>query len=267
MDIDLLRTFLEVRRLGNFHSAAENLHVTQAADIRPTPAGEQLVPAAESIITTWIRARQEIGLTRQDGPSLSVAATAGVWDLYGDVCLRHMNGMWPETSFKADVLSDDLMVKRLLAQTTDLAFLTAACELEYLNCEAVTSFELALHTTGLKSLEQVLGEPYVYVEWGREVGPAYMNKLGFRQRPALSAGDHLIARNFLEVNGGSAFLPIMPAESDSKLQVITDSPRVRREIFALWHNKNPSQALIGEIVETLRSGNAAASDSISSSRG
>ena len=31
MDIDLLRTFLEVRRLGNFRSAAENLHVTQAA--------------------------------------------------------------------------------------------------------------------------------------------------------------------------------------------------------------------------------------------
>jgi DNA-binding transcriptional LysR family regulator len=178
-----------------------------------------------------------------------------------------MNDTWPETSFTADVLSEDLMVKRLVAQTMDLAFLITACELEHLNCEAVSSFELALHTTGLKSLEQVLGESYVYVEWGRDVGPTVIKKLGFRQQPVLSTGDHLIARNFLEANGGSAFLPTMPAGSDSRLQVIAGSPRVKREIFALWHSKNPSQALIGEIVDTLRARCAAASAPISSNRG
>lgn len=274
MDIDLLRTFLEVRRLGNFRSASENLHVSQAAvsqrikhlesmlnsplfireknNIYTTPVGEQLAPAAESIIATWAQVRQEIGFTPQVGPILSLAAKAGAWDLFGNSCLPYLHATWPVLSFKADILSEELIVKRLLAQVLDLAFLVSGCELEYLKCEAVASFELALHSSSAKTLEQASLEPYVYVEWGRDVAAMYSGQLGFEHQPRLHMGDHLIARDFLENNGGSAFLPVIGGSSKSGLEVIPDSPRIRREIFASWHKKNPSRALIDEIVAALQ---------------
>ena len=82
MDLELLRTFLEVERLRHFGHAAEALHLTQAAvssrikrleailgvpvfdrarrDIRLTPAGVRLVRYSERLIAHWRKARQDV---------------------------------------------------------------------------------------------------------------------------------------------------------------------------------------------------------------
>ena len=279
MDIDLLRTFLEVRRLGNFRSAAENLHVTQAAvsqrikhlesildaplfvreknNIYATHASEQLVPAAESIIETWLQARQEIGLIPQFGSALSIGASAGAWDLYGNSCLSYLHEKWTDMSLKAEILSEDLIIKRLLAQVLDLAFLISSCDAEYLECEIVASFELVLHSASSKTLEQALSEPYFQVEWGRDIATVSSSELGFEQQPRLQFSDHVIARNFLESNVGSAFLPIVEGTSKSGAKTVEGSPRLQRNVFATWHKRNPNQASIEEIVTALQTTSAA----------
>ncbi|MGD8941462.1 MAG: LysR family transcriptional regulator, partial [Gammaproteobacteria bacterium] len=84
MDIGILKTFLEVYRTRHFGQAAENLFLTQSAvsarirlleqtvgvplftrnrnNIELTPAGQKLLKHAETILTTWNRARQEIAI-------------------------------------------------------------------------------------------------------------------------------------------------------------------------------------------------------------
>ena len=81
MDTELLKTFLEVSRTRHFGRAAESLYLTQSAvsfrirqlenqlganlftrhrnNIRLTPAGERLLPYAESLMNTgsWRRRR------------------------------------------------------------------------------------------------------------------------------------------------------------------------------------------------------------------
>lgn len=82
MDIELLRTFLEVRRTLHFGRAAEAMFLTQAAvsarikmlenllgvklfirdrrDIKLTPEGNRLIPRADLLISEWRKVRQEI---------------------------------------------------------------------------------------------------------------------------------------------------------------------------------------------------------------
>ena len=84
MDIELLKTFLEVRRTRHFGKAAENLFLTQAAvsarirqlerllgvklfirsrnNIQLTSEGERLVGHAQTVLLAWSRARQELAL-------------------------------------------------------------------------------------------------------------------------------------------------------------------------------------------------------------
>ena len=285
MDIDLLRTFLEVRRLGSFRSAAENLHVTQAAvsqrikhlesilnaplfvreknNIYPTPAGELLVASAESIIGTWNRAQQEIGFTPQTGPSLSIAAKNGVWDLYGIKSLRYIADTWSQLSLTAEILGEDLIVKRLVAQTVDLSFLVTPCDLNYLDCEMVGSFDLTLYSTRAKTIAEAALEPYVYVEWGRDVEAAYASELGFLQPPVLRTSDHLIARRFLESGTGSAMLPLASSAAKSTLRVVPEAPIIKRGLYVAWHKQSPHQDLIKDLVAALHVRFDPALDSIS----
>ncbi len=80
MDTELLKTFLEVSRTRHFGRAAESLYLTQSAvsfrirqlenqlganlftrhrnNIRLTPAGERLLPYAESLMMTWQLAKK-----------------------------------------------------------------------------------------------------------------------------------------------------------------------------------------------------------------
>lgn len=103
MDTELLKTFLEVSRTRHFGRAAESLYLTQSAvsfrirqlenqlganlftrhrnNIRLTPAGERLLPYAESLINTWQLAKKEVVRTLQH-TELSIGATALLWEAY-----------------------------------------------------------------------------------------------------------------------------------------------------------------------------------------
>ena len=272
MDIDLLRTFLEVRRLGNFHSAAENLHVTQAAvsqrvkhlesilnaplfvreknNIYPTPAGEQLVSTAESILSAWNQARHDIGSLPSNNTQLSLAAQPGAWDLCGKTLLGVLKQERPTVSFQVDQLSDDAIAKRIVRQTLDLGFGFTQHSNEIINCVAVRDFEIALYSSTEMSMSQVVAQPNVYVDWGREARALY-DELKFQQPPGLQTRDHCIARDYLDTHGGVAFLPINPNRRASKLKLVSKSPKLRRTVYALWHSAAQEQVLFATIVESL----------------
>ena len=102
MDIELLRTFMEVNRTRHFGEAAEALHLTQAAvsarikqlesilgvrlfdrlkrDIRLTPEGHRLLRYADMLISGWRKARQDVsagGAAQQ----LAIGGSVRLWDV------------------------------------------------------------------------------------------------------------------------------------------------------------------------------------------
>ena len=101
MDIDLIKTFLEVSRTRHFGRAANNLFVTSAAvsariklmesqlgvelfirhrgNVRLTSEGERLLPYAETMLETWARAVQEVRLQPELDARVHIGATSGLW--------------------------------------------------------------------------------------------------------------------------------------------------------------------------------------------
>jgi DNA-binding transcriptional LysR family regulator len=272
MDIDLLHTFLEVRRLGNFHSAAENLHVTQAAvsqrikhletilttplfvreknNIYPTAAGEQLVSTAESILEAWNQARRDIGRLPSTSAQLSLAAEPGAWELIGKSSLGMLTREWPELSLRADQLGEDVIAKRIRRQTLDIGLVFNRISHENVNCVAVFEFEIALYSSSATRIDQVAAQPNIYVEWGPEVNSLHEG-IRFQQAPCLQTRDHMVARDYLETHPGVAFLPVGSNPRASKLKLVSKSPRLRRQVFALWHNESTQREFFAAIAGSL----------------
>ncbi|MGR9091481.1 MAG: LysR family transcriptional regulator [Gammaproteobacteria bacterium] len=267
MDIDLLRTFLEVRRLGNFRAAADNLHVTQAAvsqrikhlesvmnarlfireknNIYATPAGEQLVGAAETILSTWQQAKSSIGEDLDGGPGISLAAPAGVWPLFGHALLAELAEVRTDLTFSAETQSEAQILKRLHAQTLDLALLVAAPESDVLDSAAVATVTLSLQAREARCVQDVSARDYIHVNWGKTIRMRLAAAVAMRGTPRVSASDHVIAENFVAGSGGFALLPEPPAQG---LRTIEGSPRLQCEVRALWHRRNPLDALIAGLL-------------------
>ena len=103
MDIELLKTFLEVNRTKHFGKAAENLYLTQAAvsarikqleahignplftryrnNLQLTSIGDRLVKHAETILIAWDQALADTQLKDNQRKVLVLGASSGLWDL------------------------------------------------------------------------------------------------------------------------------------------------------------------------------------------
>lgn len=102
MNLSQLETFLAVARRGNFHAAARQLHVTQAAvsarvkqleeilDVRLfergrrgatlTEAGKFLLSGAESIVNTWTAISKDARQRYSDRILLRLGGQLSIWD-------------------------------------------------------------------------------------------------------------------------------------------------------------------------------------------
>ncbi|MGH8833352.1 MAG: LysR family transcriptional regulator, partial [Polaromonas sp.] len=101
MDINLARTFLKIVETRSFLRAAERLHVTQtsvSARVRTleellgrklfvrnkagaalTPAGEQFLPHATTLVQVWERARHQVAVPAGRRAVLAVGCEISLW--------------------------------------------------------------------------------------------------------------------------------------------------------------------------------------------
>ena len=154
MDLELLRTFLEVSRTRHFGQAAEALHLTQAAvsarikslesildvrlfdrvkrDIRLTPEGNRLLRHANLLIAEWRKTRQEItagGAVAQ----LSVGGGVRVWDVLLHNWLIYLRKARPDIALIVESHSPEVMTRKLLDGVLDLAFMLEPAQLDVLH--------------------------------------------------------------------------------------------------------------------------------------
>ena len=133
MDIELLRTFLEVSRLRHFGRAGEKLYVTQSAvsarirqleatlgvplftrnrnDIRLTAEGQRLVKHAETIVSAWVRARQETELGPAYSSALAVGAMWDLWEVLLNRWLPAVRDSFPEIALQIESHAAEVLVR------------------------------------------------------------------------------------------------------------------------------------------------------------
>ena len=270
MDIDLLRTFLEVHRTRHFGRAAENLFLSQSAisarirhledqvgaplftrdrnDIRLTAVGKRLLPHAESIVTAWHRARQEVTLGADMEQSLSVAGTPSMWDILMQDWLLKIYREMPDVALTADVAGPNELLRRLLDGTIDMALTFESPQVVRLNVVELKSIPLVLISSdeGIDAAK-ALEENYLLVDWGTSFLTTHARNFKDCPSPRLRIGLGRIAYDFLLNEGGSAYLaePMVRKDlDDERLFLVKDAPVIERSVYAVYPERSDNSDAI-----------------------
>jgi DNA-binding transcriptional LysR family regulator len=274
MDIDLLKTFLEIHQTRHFGKAADNLFLTQSTvssrihqleevvgaslftrtrnDIRLTPAGERLLKYAENIIITWNRAQQEIAVDNEDVIPFNIAGVPSLWDIVLQEWLHQLARGNSELAIHADVFTSDIIVRRLLDNTLDLGFAFEAPQHSALAYRQIMSVPLILVSTVRGStLEMAMENDYVLVDWGNSFATAHARHFPNIPSPAMRLGRGRMALDYLLECGGSAYMAepmVNQAIKRKKLYKVKNAPVIERSASAIY---DPNSDRIDTILQLL----------------
>lgn len=276
MDTELLRTFLEVGKTRHFGRAAESLYLTQSAvsfrirqlesqlgsplfsrqrgNVHLTPAGERLLPYAESILQTWGRARQDVSLSENYMEQVSLGASSSVWELGGiSDWINESHQALPEVAFRMESVSRQDIVRALLEKSIDMALLGDPPKVEGFKLKQVASFEFKLVSTQPDvNFNQLPSIPLAYLDWSTRFSIEHARIAELQKTPLLHASSSNVIVKFLSANAGLAYLPepVVSKHIDSgKLFIVEDSPVMEQSLYLCWNEDNDKVNLINQLAK------------------
>lgn len=274
MDVELLRTFIEIMETGHFVRAAERLNVTQSTVSarvkelearlgRPlfvrgrsravlTAAGRHFRPHAEAMLRSWRRARQEVGLPETFETVLSVGGQYTLWDRVLQLWVAEMRRAEPGVALRAEVARPDELTRLLLEGGLDIAVLYAPQPRAGLRIEPLLEERLVLVST--RKTEVWPGDSgYVMVDWGAEFGNDHAAAFPDIDTPALTVGLGALGLNHILREGGGAYFPyrvIQPYLAAGDLHLVATAPEFTRPAYVAWQNRE--DPVLARAVDRLR---------------
>ncbi len=274
MDIELLRTFLEVNRTRHFGEAAKALHLTQAAvsarikqlelmlgvklfdrmkrDIRLTPEGHRLTRYADALISGWRKARQDVSLGGA-AQQLAIGGSLRLWDVVLQDWFLSLRKTMPEMAIIAESHSPDLLTRRLLDGLLDVAFMLEPPQIELLRVRKVALMQLVLVSSEMdQTPDEALGDSYLMVDWGLAHALEHRRTFPDAPEPLVRIGQARIALQHLLHIGGSAYLPARMVADDiatGQLHLIQDAPIFEHTAYAVLPVRSTKTDLIKEALE------------------
>lgn len=278
MDIGILKTFLEVYRTRHFGQAADNLFLTQSAvsarirlleqtvgvplftrnrnNIELTPAGQKLLKHAETILTTWNRARQEIAIEDNAQIPLAVGGVPSMWDILLQHWLNELLSLNQQLSVHAEVHGSEMLIKRLVDGLLDVVFMFEPVQMPEIMVEEVRPIQLIM-VSSLRDhkASQAVTENYVFVDWGTSFSITHAQHFPDIPPPKLHVQLGRLAQSFLLSCGGTAFLAEAMVEEELKtgqLFLVQDAPVIKRMAYAAFSPRSDQREIIESTLQSLR---------------
>ena len=278
MDIDLLKTFLELNRTRHFGRAAENLFISQSAvsarikqledsigaplftrdrnNIQLTAVGEKMVRHADAIVMAWGRVKQDVILQDAMTDSLVIAGVPSLWDVFMQTWLTKMYSALRKTAIHAEVLGQDQLLRQLLNGTVELGFGFESPRIGELQVDEIMQFELIMVSseTGITA-EKALSNNYVQVNWGTSFATAHVRHFPNAPAARLHVGVGRIAREFLLSSSGSAYIAEPMVRDDisaRRLHRVENAPVIHRTAFAMYKPGSDKQSMINRAIKLAR---------------
>ncbi|PCK29784.1 LysR family transcriptional regulator [Pseudoalteromonas piscicida] len=277
MDIDLLKTFVEVVKTRHFGRAAENLYITQSAvsfrirqleqslgvnlfirqrnNIQLTAPGERLLPHAKMILTGMQRAKVDVALANNMHKQLSLSGTANIWDAFLQFGINHIVSAMPGVSLVAEVKAQQESTRLLLERTLDLAVLFDPPKVDELVVKPISDLAIIpVSTFDTVSKEDFFDNQYVYVDWGTAFSLWHAKQFTGATPPYFRTSTGRIALDLILQCGGSAFVPealALESIEAGRLFQVNDVESNSREIFVAYHKDNDQLEQIETIVNLL----------------
>jgi DNA-binding transcriptional LysR family regulator len=260
MDIELLRTFLEVVRTRHFGKAAAELCVTQSAvsarirqleqtlgkplftrhrnNIQLTAEGRQLRKHAETIVQVWSRARQETGLGTDFTRGLATGALLDLWNTTLAGWLPLLREQMPDTALQVETGTSDTLIRKLLDSVLDLVILFEPPRVPELELRELAMINLVLAATQPEqTVETALGTGYIMVDWGTAFTLHHARHYPDMPTPALHMNQGVLARNYLQQVEGAAYLPEQMLNDDPSgrpLYKVQSAAVIERPVYGVF---------------------------------
>jgi DNA-binding transcriptional LysR family regulator len=276
MDLELLKTFLEVHRVSHFGKAAENLFVTPSAvsarirqleehlgvslfsrtrnNIHLTEAGERLLGHASSMVNAWDKARYEILSGVDPVRKLSILAVPSLWDTVLLPRVASLRKEKPELLLRLGAMPSDMIWRKLQQNQADLGFIVEPHAGPELQIHESGSLELVLVTNrSRQTLDSVVHNDYIMVDWGGSFMTRHAALFPDAPVPATWVSTGRIAFDLLLAGAGcGCYLPEVMVNSAVKarrLFRVKPAPTIRLSIYAahpVWASEQ--EELIGGLL-------------------
>lgn len=277
MDTEVLKTFLEVTRTLHFGKAARNLFITQSAvsarvrqleenigvplfsrarhQIHLTAAGRKMVDRAETILSAWNSARQEIVLADEGGAELVIAGPPSLCDFLLRDSLSKAYRHFSDLRLSVEVYQPEELLRRLGDGAVDLALLFEPPRLFDLHVEQIATIPMVMVSTrpGISAAEAVT-RAYVLVNWDESFRIAHAKLFPSLPAPAVRLDLARAAHEFLLEYGGAAYLPQSLVTHDlrrRRLHRIKDAPAVELNACAVFRHGNEKQGSLTRLLALL----------------
>lgn len=277
MDLELLRTFLELNRTRHFRRTAEALHLTQAAvssrlkalettlgvtlferskrEMRLTPEGARLIRHSERLMAGWRVARQDVSLA-DASEQLVVGGSLRLWDVLLQSWLHDLRRANPSMAIIAESQTPEVLTRRLIDGTLDVAIMLEPAQLDIMQIRRVSALEfVCVSNSSDLHIEQALRHGYLFVDWGLSFGLDH--RRAFPDAPeAMTRVSHAkMAYEYIISVGGSAYLPKRMVEKDLEfglLHLVSDAPVFERQAYATFPVRSPRLELIEKSLQMIR---------------
>jgi DNA-binding transcriptional LysR family regulator len=272
MDITAARTFLEIVKTGSFVRAAANLNVTQTtvsarvrvleeqldrqlfvrnkAGARLTPAGDQFLRYATTLVQVWETARHQVAMPAGRENVVSVGGEHSLWNPLLLDWLVWMRNHCADVAIRAQVEVADLLVDQVQEGALDLAVVYAPPHRTGIVPELLLEEALVAVTTDPAAAEP--GDDYVYVDWGPDFRSSYHAAYPEAARPAVSVNHGPLALDYILAVGGSGYFrmeAVRPHLRSGRLHLLEGRPRFSYSVYAVYSAKADER-----LMERVRSG-------------
>ena len=273
MDISVARTFLEVVKTGSFVGAAANLHLTQTAisarirvleeqldgplfvrnkaGAKLTPAGEQFLRFATTLVQVWARAQQAVALPPGRETVVTVGAELSLWSPLLRHWLLWMRRECPGIAVRTHIDGSERLVEQVQEGSLDVAVLYAAPSRPGIIAELLFEDKLVLVRTTPTDLP-LAREDHVQVDWGEEFAASHQAAFPDEPNAVVSISYGPLALDYILATGGSGYFRegfIRSYLDEGRLALVPNTPEFSYSAYVV-HSTKADQ----EVMDRIRTG-------------
>jgi DNA-binding transcriptional LysR family regulator len=266
MDIDLARTFLDVVSTGSFVRAAERLNITQTAvsarikaledqigrslfvrnkaGARLTPAGNEFIRYAASLVQIWERARQQVALPPGSKALITVGGELSLWNPLLLNWLIWMRRKAPEIALRTQVDLGERLIEKVQTGVLDIAIMYAPSQRPGIQFELLMEEKLVAVSTAPDTTEMRSGS-YVHVDWGPDFAAHHEVVFPHLSDAGMFVGLGPLALRYILAVGGTGYFRTRAVKQyleSGRLYRIANAPEFSFSIYALSSAQSNSPA-------------------------
>ena len=275
MDIGVARTFLEVVKTGSFVNAAANLNLTQTAvsarirgledqldrplfvrnkaGARLTPAGEQFLRFATTLVQVWERARRQVALPPGRETVVTLGAELSLWSPLLRHWLLWMRRECPDVAVRTVIDAPERLLEQVQDGSLDAAILYGAPRRAGVVTELLFEEKLVLVRTTPMS-HQLTADDYVHVDWGDDFAASHQAAFPELPNPVVSISYGPLALDYVLAAGGSCYLRmgvVRPYLDEGRLSLVPNSPEFSHSAYVV-HSTKADESVMARIRSGLR---------------